>query len=68
MTAADALRFLDHEARLCRDRDAHEALCLLLPALLKAVELPPMDDYEALGFHVELHRALIQTAALARNA
>ena len=61
MKPADALRFLDHEARVCRDHDAHEALCLLLPALLKVLELPPMDDYDALGFRVDLHKALIQT-------
>jgi len=61
MTPAEALRFLDHEALSCRDRDAHEALCLLLPALLKVMELPPMDDYEALGFRADLHKALIQT-------
>jgi len=65
MTSADALRYLNHEARLCRDRDAHEALCLLLPALLKVMELSPMDDYEALAFRIELHKALteIRTAS-----
>ena len=64
MIPADALRFLNHEALLCRDRDAHEALCLLLPALLKVTGLPPMDDYEALAFRIELHEALHQTQAL----
>jgi len=58
MIPADALRFLDHEAAMCRDRDAHEALCLLLPALLKILELSPMDDYEALAFRIEIHNAL----------
>jgi hypothetical protein len=58
MTPADALRYLDHEARLCRDHDAHEALCLLMPALMRLLELPAMDDYEALAFRVELHDAL----------
>ena len=58
MTPADALRYLDHEARLCREHDAHEALCLLLPALMRLLELPAMDDYEALSFRVELHDAI----------
>jgi hypothetical protein len=58
MTPADALRYLDHEARLCREHDAHEALCLLMPALMKLLELSAMDDYEALAFRVELHDAL----------
>jgi len=58
MTATDALRYLDYEARLCRDRDSHEALCLLLPALLKLFSLPAMTSFEALDFHVEFRRAL----------
>ena len=58
MTPADALRYLDHEARLCREHDAHEALCLLLPALMRMLQLRAMDDYEALAFRVELHDAL----------
>lgn len=60
MTATDALRFLAHEARQCRDRDAHEALCLLLPALCKVTALKPADDFAALAlqqqFHDELRR------------
>ena len=67
MTPADALRYLDHEARLCRDHDAHEALCLLLPALLKVMKLSPMDDYEALAFRLDLHNALNETPAVARK-
>ena len=63
MTPADALRYLDHEARLCRDHDAHEALCLLLPALLRVMELSAMDDYDALSFRMELHKALVQAGA-----
>ena len=58
MTPADALRYLAHEARLCREHDAHEALCLLLPALMRLLQLPAMDDYDALAFRVELHDAL----------
>ena len=58
MTPADALRYLDHEARVCRDHDAHEALCLLLPALLKVMDLSSMDDYDALAFRIELHKVL----------
>jgi hypothetical protein len=60
MTPPEALRFLHHEALVCRDHDAHEALCLLLPALLKVMELSPMDDFEALDFRVELREALSQ--------
>ena len=60
MIPEDALRFLEHEAVLCRDRASHEALCLLLPALLKVMELAPMDDHEALAFRIELHNALEQ--------
>jgi hypothetical protein len=60
MTPPEALRFLHHEALTCRDHDAHEALCLLLPALLKVMELSPMDDFEALAFRVELREALLQ--------
>jgi hypothetical protein len=52
MTIESALRFLDHEAQLCReripcDRDAHEIFCLLLPALRRAFDLAPMDSFEA---------------------
>jgi hypothetical protein len=58
MTAEQAIRFIDHQARRCRDRDSHEALCLLSPALLKALDLQPMDSFEALDFTVELREAL----------
>jgi hypothetical protein len=58
MTPAEALRFLHHEALVCRDHDAHEALCLLLPALIKVMELGPMDDLEALAFRMELRDLL----------
>ena len=67
MMPADALRFLEHEALLCRDRDAHEALCLLLPALLKMMELTPMNDHEALAFRIELHKALSQAQAVSKE-
>jgi len=67
MTPADAMRFLDHEAVLCRDRDAHEALCLLLPALLRVLELSPMDDYEALAFRIEFHNALLRTGTVSES-
>lgn len=67
MTPADALRYLDHEARLCREHDAHEALCLLLPALMRLLELHAMDDYEALAFRVELHDALNEASTPSRT-
>jgi hypothetical protein len=60
MTAANAIRFLHSEAAKCRDRDACEALCLLMPALLKVFDLDPMEDVEAAAFRYqfreELHR------------
>jgi len=60
MSADDAIRFLEHEAQLCRDRDAHEALCLLLPAMLHVLNLPAMDSADAAAFYVELHTALME--------
>ena len=58
MNTSDALRYLDHEAKECRDRDMHEALCLLLPAMLRVLELEPMNDLEAIAFHRELQLLL----------
>ena len=58
MTASESIRFLHHQAQLCRDRDKHEALCLLLPAMLRVLELEPMDDYEARDFRAEFKQAL----------
>jgi hypothetical protein len=58
MTPENALRFLEHEAGECRDRDAHEALCLLLPALLRAFDLERMNDYEALAFRQKFKHAV----------
>ena len=66
MTAEDALRFLDHQAALCRDRDSHEALCLLLPALLKALVLRPMEGHEALAFRRKLKEQLNPNKKTAR--
>ena len=60
MTTTNAIRFLHSEAAKCRDRDACEALCLLLPALLKVFDLDPMEEVEAAAFRFqfreELHR------------
>ena len=58
MIAEEALRYLAHEAKECRDRDQAEALCLLLPAMLKLLCLKPMDDFEALDFHAHFHAEL----------
>lgn len=58
MTAEDALRFLEHQARLCRDHDSHEALCLLPAAILKQFDLGPMDDFEAETFKFRLRQKL----------
>lgn len=62
MTAEQALRFVAYEARWCRDRDAHEALCLLFPALLRTLELSPMDGREAEAFRLELKQRLASSA------
>lgn len=53
-----ALRYLANQAKLCRDRDAHEALCLLLPALCKCFKLSPADDLQAIDFEAKFHREL----------
>ncbi|HEV2391065.1 MAG TPA: hypothetical protein VG146_01745 [Verrucomicrobiae bacterium] len=58
MSAEDALRFLDHESGYCRCHDQHEALCLLLPGLLRVLDLEPMNSYEAEKFRSEFRKAL----------
>lgn len=58
MNAEEAIRFLEHEASYCREREMHEALCLLLPAMLRALGLPRMNGYEAKDFRRELKIAL----------
>jgi hypothetical protein len=58
VTAEQALRFIAHEAAWCRHRDAHEALCLLLPPLLRALSLEPMDRSEAEKFRREFKAVL----------
>jgi len=45
-----------------RDRDKCEALCLLLPALLHAFNLAPMDDLEATAFRHRLKEELTHSA------
>lgn len=60
MNVSDAVRFLEHEASWCRSRDQHEALCLLLPPLLKVLELRPMNAYEAEAFRAELKKELAE--------
>jgi len=58
MIAEEALRFIAHQARLCRDRDTHEALCLLPPAMMQLLALQPMDDFEALDFSIKMREEL----------
>jgi hypothetical protein len=65
MTPEDAIRFLDHQAKECRGKDASEALCLLLPAMMKIMRLARMDDVEARAFRHGFKRDL---AALADGA
>lgn len=63
MNATEALRFIEHEASYCRSHDSHEALCLLIPAVLKALELQPMNGYEAETFKAELRENLTRARA-----
>mgnify|MGYP001163334630 CR=1 FL=1 len=58
MNSSSALQFLAHEAKRCRDRDACEAFCLLLPALCRVLALPALDDVAALVFERDFHDAL----------
>jgi hypothetical protein len=58
MSAEDALRFVDNQASCCRHRDDHEALCLLLPAILHVLALPKMDHLEAAAFRYRLKKEL----------
>jgi hypothetical protein len=58
MTAEEAIRYLAHEARMCRDRDSAEALCLLLPAMTRLLRVPAMDDFEALDFTIRFREEL----------
>jgi hypothetical protein len=58
VNAEQALRFAAYEAAECRDLDAHEALCLLFPPLLRVLDLEPMDDVEANAVRYELKQRL----------
>jgi len=59
MTTDNAIRFLHFEAEKCRDRDACEALCLLMPALLRLLQLEPMQDVEAAAFRFQFKQELL---------
>lgn len=67
MTERDAIRYLALQASECRDRDTHEALCLLLPGLMRALELSPITDYEAREFRAWLRERLEETSPLNRK-
>jgi hypothetical protein len=58
MTPERAIRFLHHEAARCRDHDDAEAFCLLLPAMLRILDLPPMNHSEAEAFKNEFRHEL----------
>ena len=58
MTTQDAIRYLDHQAAECRDRDTSEALCLLLPAMMRILGLERMEDFEAAAFRHGFKRDL----------
>jgi len=62
MSTEDTIRFLHHEAHTCRDRDRCEAFCLLLPALVKLLDLQPMDDAEAAAFSHQFKNELRQAS------
>jgi hypothetical protein len=56
--AEDGIRFLAHEAKVCRDRDLAEAICLLLPSMCQLLCVEPMDDYEAIEYRLRLREEL----------
>ncbi len=58
MNPESAIRYLASQAHTCRDRDSCEAFVLLLPAVMKTLDLKPMDDFEAAAFVYELKRKL----------
>lgn len=64
MNADDAIRFLAHEAKQCRDRDAHEMHVLLYPAMLRVLDLQPMTAREAAAARCEFHQALRERQAV----
>lgn len=58
MDAETALRFLAYEAQRCRDRDGHEMHVLLYPAMLRVLDLQPMDTVEAAAARCEFNQSL----------
>jgi hypothetical protein len=58
ITLTNSLRFLADQSTLCRDRDAHEALCLLVPSLMRVLQLTPMNGYESDNFRKQFREAL----------
>jgi hypothetical protein len=58
MNPTDAMRWLAFEAKRCRDRDSSEALCLLFPAILQALDLAPMEEAEARAFRERVKESL----------
>jgi hypothetical protein len=67
MTSANTIRYLAAEAARCHglslahsseSRDAHEVLCLLFPAVMEALELQPMDEWEQKAFKFDFHEKL----------
>jgi hypothetical protein len=58
VNAEQALQLLDNQAKWCRSKEDHEMLCLLLPALLRVLNLKPIDDFQAKQLRDELRRSL----------
>lgn len=54
MTAEDGLRFVAYQASFAESCEQCEATLLLLPAILRVTNTPPMTGREALAFRREL--------------
>ena len=72
MTAEDALRWLANQAAEARRLDSHvkvedryacESVCITHVWLLRVLNLPPMDDYEARAFQARLKAELAAVEA-----
>lgn len=54
----ECLRFIASQAAFCRQKETHEALCILVPALMKMTGLIPMNGYEETEFRKTFKAAL----------
>jgi hypothetical protein len=58
VTLTDALRYVSDQAQFCRVRREHEALCIMIPSLVRVLGLDRMNGYEAEAFRRRLREAL----------